>query len=137
MTPDTDPSKLAQSLKAIAGALIAFAGALAVVAADPRTSALLPESWLQWIVAGAAALTVFGGVFGIRNARTVDQAQADLDRALDRQPRPRARKAARRRARKANPPAIRHPSAPHPAAALGDPDDDPPPRHAAPDVPEA
>lgn len=132
MTPDTEPSKLAQSLKAIAGALVAFGGALAMIAVDPSTAALLPQHWSQWIAAAGAALITFGGVFGVRNARTVKQAQADLDRALKRTPR------ARVRARKATPARrpIRHPSAPHPAAAVGEPDDDPP-RHAAPDAPEA
>lgn len=135
MTPDNEPGKLAQSVKAIAGALVAFGGALAIIAVDPSTTALLPQHWSQWIAAASAMLLAFGGVFGIRNARTVAQAQSDLDRALDRRPRGRVRKApVRRRAARRAP--IRHPSAPHPAAAVGEVDDDPP-RHAAPDAPEA
>jgi hypothetical protein len=79
-----DPSKpnlIMANAKAIAGALVSFAGAVLLIAADPKTSALLPQNWVQWAVAAASAVTVLGTVFGIPNQRSVKQAQEDLDAA--------------------------------------------------------
>lgn len=77
-------SKVSLVLKA----LVALAGtigvAVATIAADPSTSAILPQTSIQWLAAVGTMLITAGAVFGVRNARTVEQAQHDLDTALGR-----------------------------------------------------
>lgn len=123
MTKDqSKPNALLRNAKAIIATLAAFGTALAVVIADPSTSALLPENWVQWIAAGAGALVALGAVFGIRNGRTVEQAQADLNRAVARQAKakstPARRRPRKRAARRAPSAKVRHPSAVHPSVAV-------------------
>lgn len=99
-TPTGEPNVIARNAKAIVGVLAALGTAIGLVIADPKTSALLPDSWVQRIVIIAGALVTLGGVFGIRNGRTVEQAQADLDRAIERKAERVAKAAPRKRARK-------------------------------------
>lgn len=115
-TPAGEPNVIVRNAKALLATLAAIGTALAVVIADPSTSALLPENWVQWIATGAGALVALGAVFGIRNSRTVEQAQEDLDRAV-------ARKA--KRTAKPRRPALRHPSSAEAEVLAEDVDDDP------------
>lgn len=138
-TPAGEPNVIERNAKAIIGVLAALGTAIGLVIADPNTSALLPESWVQRIVIVAGALVTLGGVFGIRNSRTVEQAQADLDRAIERKAKRSPRRRARKRTTTPRRPRLRHPSAPDPAAATAEPQvladdaDDDPGRHRAPE----
>jgi len=70
-----------KSAKAWFASAVAFASALLVLAADKDFQQIVPDNIETWLMAIASAIVVFGGVFGIRNQRTVADAEDDLRRA--------------------------------------------------------
>ena len=83
-----DALNILKSAKAYVALGVALGGFFLTVGTDPDTSGLFPSTWVQWLVGAGTALVAFGGVFGVRNARTVEQAQEDLAKAKAQESRP-------------------------------------------------
>lgn len=73
-----------KSAKAYVATFVALGGLMLTLGADSNFQQLVPETWPAKIVGIGTLLVAFGGVFGVRNQRTVKQAEDDLIRAKKR-----------------------------------------------------
>ena len=80
-----DILSLARSAKAYVATLVALGGVLLTLSADKDFAALgIPDTAMGKIAGVGTLLVSFGAVFGVRNQRSVEQAQDDLARAKQR-----------------------------------------------------
>lgn len=84
---------LMSSAKAYVATLVALGGILLTLSADENFQSLgIPETAVGKMAGVGTLLVAFGAVFGVRNVRSVEQAQEDLERARNRAaPSPRKR----------------------------------------------
>lgn len=86
-----------KSAKAYAATAVALGGILLTLSADDNFHSLgIPDTFIGKMAGVGTLLVAFGAVFGVRNARTVSQAQRDLERAAA--GKPAAKRAPRKRA---------------------------------------
>lgn len=80
----TDMLNFMKSAKAYVATLVALGGVLLTLSADKDFASLgIPDTVLGKIAGVGTVLVSFGAVFGVRNQRTVEQAQDDLARAKE------------------------------------------------------
>jgi hypothetical protein len=72
---------LLKSAKAYVATAVALGGLMLTLGVDSNFAQLVPETWPGKIVGIGTLLVAFGGVFGVRNARTIPQAEEDLQLA--------------------------------------------------------
>ena len=85
----TDLLNFARSAKAYVATLVALGGVLLTLSADKDFAALgIPDTVLGKLAGIGTLLVSFGVVFGVRNQRTIQQAQDDLERAKRRAAKP-------------------------------------------------
>jgi hypothetical protein len=76
---------LFKSAKAYVATLVALGGILLTLSADENFKSLgIPDTFVGKMAGIGTLLVTFGAVFGVRNIRTVEQAQEDLEIAKNR-----------------------------------------------------
>ena len=95
---------LMSSAKAYMATLVALGGILLTLSADENFQSLgIPETAVGKIAGVGTLLVAFGAVFGVRNVRSVEQAQGDLERARNRAAAPPRKRVTKPRAKRAAP----------------------------------